>query len=169
MQYVVIGNLHMYLNFRDYDRIIIVFRDPFLRAMSPSNGLVIGFKFNEQKIKDEWFMKNFAKHMRLMMPAWKIWFEEVLQKEAEFCLINYDEMKVNLIKELNKVANFLGYEINEELEQCILKNQEGKFHRPENSKDEIKKIMSTIPPGELETYLKMEKDVLEMLKNVSSC
>ena len=137
--------------------------------MSPSNGLVVGYTFNEQKIKDEWLMKNFARHMRLMMPAWKIWFEEVLQKEAEFCLINYDEMKVNLIKELNKVGNFLGYEINEELEQCILKNQEGKFRRPEKSKDEIKKIMSTIPPGELETYFKMKKDVLEMLKNVSSC
>ena len=53
--------------------------------------------------------------------------------------------------------------------QCILKNQEGDFHRPEKSKDEINKILSFIPPGDLEKYFKMKEDVFQMLKNVSSC
>ena len=59
--------------------------------------------------------------------------------------------------------------ISTELEQCILKNQEGDFHRPEKSKDEINKILSFIPPGDLETYFKMKEDVFQMLKNVTSC
>ena len=103
------------------------------------------------------------------MPAWKAWFEEMLQIKAKFCIINYDEMKKNVIEELKPAVQFLGYDINKDLETCILKNQEGEYHRPEKSKDEINQIFSLIPPGELETYLKMKDEVLEMVKNVSSC
>ena len=83
--------------------------------------------------------------------------------------MNFDEMKVNLMKELRSAVKFLGYDINEKLEECILKNQEGTFHRPEKSKDEINKIMSLIPPGELEEIFKTKNEVLTMLKNASTC
>ena len=58
---------------------------------------------------------------------------------------------------------------NEELEHCILKNKEGNYHRPEKSKEEINKILSSIPPGELNSYYKIKDDILEELQNISSC
>ena len=137
--------------------------------MSPSNNLTESVPFKERKINEDYFARDFAKDLRLIMPAWKNWFERILQLGAKFCLLNYDEMKTNLIEELRPAVQFLGYEIDEELEQCILNNQKGDFHRPQKSKDEINQILSFIPSGDLETYYKMKEDVLQMLKNANSC
>ena len=137
--------------------------------MSPSNKFKKGVPFIEQKINDEYFAHDFAQDLKHLMPAWKTWHEKILQIDAKFCLLTYDKLKMNIIEELRPVVKFLGYEINEELEQCILKNQEGDFHRPEKSKDEINKILSLIPPGDLETYFKMKDDVFQLLNNASSC
>ena len=155
--------------FREYEKIILIFRDPIIRAMSPSNKLKKDLHFTEQKINDEYFAKDFVQDLKHLMPAWKKWYEKLLQIDAKFCLLNYEKLKMNIMDELKPVVRFLGYEINAELEQCILKNQEGEFHRQEKSKDEISKILSFIPPGELETYSKMKEDVFQMLKNVTSC
>ena len=155
--------------FREYEKIILIFRDPISRAMSPSNKLKRGLHFTEQKINDEYFAKDFIQDLKHQMPAWKNWYEKILQIDAKFCLLTYEKLKINIIEELKPAVQFLGYEINAELEQCILKNQEGDFHRPEKSKDEINKILSFIPPGDLETYFKMKEDVFQMLKNVTSC
>ena len=120
-------------------------------------------------MKDSYFTHNFARDLKIIMPAWKNWFEKILQTNAKFCLINYDEIKINTIENLKPAVKFLGFEINNELEQCILKNQEGIYHRPEKTKEEIDKILSFIPPGELDSYYKMKKDIFKQLQNASSC
>ena len=103
------------------------------------------------------------------MPAWKAWFEKILKLNSKFCLVNYDTLKTNVIEELTPMVNFLGFEINKKLAKCILINQEGAHHRPEKSKDEINRILSFIPPDDLKRYSQMKEDVLQMLKNASSC
>ena len=97
--------------------------------MSPSNNLKPYKPFKRQKVGREWLKQNYGKYLRLMMPAWKFWFEEILKKDAVFCLVIYEDLKMNLIEELRPVINFLGYNINEELEKCILANQEGNYLR----------------------------------------
>ena len=162
-------NLIKCSHFRDYEKIIIVFRDPILRAMSPSNKLINGLPFTLQKMKDRYFIHDFARDLKIIMPAWKAWFEKILQINAKFCLISYDEMKINSMEKLRPVVKFLGFEINNELEQCIMKNGEGNYHRPEKSMEEIDKILSLIPPGELDLYFRMKKDVFKELQSASSC
>ena len=136
--------------------------------MSPSNKLYTNLPYNEQKLNDEYF-DNFAEDLRTMMPGWKAWFEKILKLDAKYCFLNYEELKINLIKELRPVVNFLGFEINEELEKCIVENKEGDYHRPEKSKEEIEKLLSNISMEDLENYSKMKEDVIEMLKKASSC
>ena len=136
--------------------------------MSPSNKLYTNLPYNEQKLNDEYF-DNFAEDLRTMMPGWKAWFEKILKLDAKYCFLNYEELKINLIKELRPVVNFLGFEINEELEKCIVENKEGDYHRPEKSKEEIEKLLSNISMEDLENYSKMKEDVIEKLKKVSSC
>ena len=138
--------------------------------MSASNNMVDdGIEFLEKKLKYEYFAHDFATELKTIMPDWKAWFYKMLQMNAKFCFIDYDKLKKNVGKELKPVLRFLGYKTNEELDNCILKNQEGDFHRPEKSKEEIDTILSLIPPGDLELYLKMKEDVLDMLKKASSC
>ena len=137
--------------------------------MSPSNNLKGGIPFKEQKLSNEYFKYNFVKDLEEIMPAWKFWFQRLLKVNSKFCLVNYDKLKTNVIEELTPVINFLGFDINEELAKCILMNQEGADHRPEKSKDEINEILSLIPPNDLKVYSKMKEDVLQMLKNASSC
>jgi len=156
-----------------YENIIIIFRDPILRAMSPSNeyahDLKRGILYTKQKISNEYFEQDFIEDLETIIPAWKAWFEKLLKINAKFCLVNYDKLKTNVIEEVRPVVNFLGFKINEELEKCILTNQEGTNHRPEKSKDEINRILSSIPPDDLKKYSKIKEDVLQMLKSVSSC
>ena len=83
--------------------------------------------------------------------------------------MNFDKMKVNLMEELRPAVKFLGYDINEKLQECILKNQEGYHHRPEKSKNETDKIMSFISPSELEEILKTKNEVLAKLEDASIC
>ena len=136
--------------------------------MSPSNYLK-DVQFRYQQRNEEYFKYDFVKELKETLPAWKSWYEQILKVDAKFCLINYEEMKIDLMKQLKPVIRFIGYDINKKLEQCILKNQEGDFHRPEKSQNELNKILSLVPPGDLENYLKMKEDVLQMLKNANSC
>ena len=48
-------------------------------------------------------------------------------------------MKINAIEGIRPAIKFLGYDINDDLKECILKNQEGSFHRPEKSEKDISK------------------------------
>ena len=135
-------------HFRPYENIIIIFRDPILRAMSPSNeyanDLKRGILYTKQKISNEYFEKDFIEDLKTIIPAWKAWFEKLLKINAKFCLVNYDKLKTNVIEEIRPAVNFLGFEINEELEKCILTNQEGTNHRPEKSKDEILSVIRSL-------------------------
>lgn len=156
------------LHFRHYPKIVVIYRDPILRAMSPGNNLITDLPFNEQKLNDEYF-ENFAEDLRNMMPGWKAWFEQILKFDSKYCFLNYEKLKINLIKELRPVVNFLGFKINKELEKCIVENKEGDYHRPKKSKEDIDKLMSKISIEDLKIYSKMKEDVIEMLKNASSC
>ena len=128
-----------------------------------------GILYTKKKISNEYFEKDFIEDLETIIPAWKAWFEKLLKINAKFCLVNYDKLKTNVIEEVRPAVNFLGFEINEELEKCILTNQEGTNHRPEKSKDEINKILSFIPPDDLKKYSKIKEDVLQMLISASSC
>ena len=66
----------MYI-FRDYEKIIIIFRDPILRAMSPSNQLKSNVPFKDQKLNEEYFTNSFSKDLKDTMPAWKAWYEKI--------------------------------------------------------------------------------------------
>ena len=161
--------LNLLFYFRQYENIIVIYRDPIFRAMSPSNNLNREVSYNEAKFSNEYFQNDFVKDLNTIIPAWKDWFERILKINAKFCLVNYDKLKINVIEELRPVVNFLGFDINEELARCILINQEGANHRPEKSKDEINRIISLIPPNDIKRYSKMKEEVLQMLKNASSC
>ena len=173
--------LNLLFYFRHYENIIVIYRDPIFRAMSPSNHLRENYEnkrevsfnevdfFNEAKVSNEYFEYHFVKDLEKIIPAWKDWFERILKINSKFCLVNYDKLKTNVIEELTPVVNFLGFDINEELARCILINQEGAMHRPKKSKDEINRILSLIPPNDFKRYSKMKEDVLQMLKNASSC
>jgi ADP-dependent phosphofructokinase/glucokinase len=128
-----------------------------------------GISFNEQRFSNEYFEYDFVEDLETVIPAWKAWFVKILQINSKFCLVNYEKLKTNVIEELMPMVNFLGFDINEELAKCILINQEGANHRPEKSKDEINRILSFIPPDDLKRYSEMKEDVLQMLKNASSC
>ena len=47
--------------------------------MSPSNHLKNGIPFTKQKMTDEYFAQKFVKELRDTMPAWKAWYEKILQ------------------------------------------------------------------------------------------
>ena len=123
----------------------------------------------DQKLDEEYFRNDFHKELIKKLPAWKAWYEKILKIDAKFCFVNYEQMKIDVMKTIKPVVQFLGYDINEELEQCILRNQEGDFHRPEKSKEEIDKILSRIPKEDMEAISVAKEHVLKLLNDASSC
>ena len=137
--------------------------------MSPSNKLKNLVPFKDQKRSEDYFTYDFHKEVIGKLQAWKAWHEKILKIDAKFCFVNYEQMKIDVMKQLKPVVQFLGYDINEELEQCILRNQEGDFHRPEKSNEEIDKILSRIPKEDMEAISVAKEHVLKLLNNASSC
>ena len=137
--------------------------------MSPSNKLKNLVPFKDQKRSEDYFTYDFPKEVIGKLQAWQAWYEKILKIDAKFCLVIYEQMKIDVIKQLKSVVQFLGYDINKDLEHCILRNQEGDFHRPEKSNEEIEKIISRIPQKDLEAISVAKEHILKLLKNASSC
>ena len=55
--------LNILFYFRQYENIIVIYRDPIFRAMSPSNNLKREISYNEAKFSDEYFKYHFVKDM----------------------------------------------------------------------------------------------------------
>ena len=76
----------MFFN-RDYEKIIILYRDPIFRAMSPSNKLKNLVPFKDQKRSEDYFTYDFHKEVIGKLQAWKAWHEKILKIDAKFCLV----------------------------------------------------------------------------------
>ena len=95
-------------------------------------------------------IEKFKKWDQDLKDVLRIWRSDHLKYLSEFksdqaCVIFYEELQENVIKSLKPCVNFLGFEINETLEKCILKHQEGNFKRRQRNNNEVEKILSYIP------------------------
>ena len=59
----------------------------------------------------------------------KYWLEDEKAKNITKCFIFYEDLLNNLTEGLKRMAHFLGFDVSNEVLDCMRRNSEGKFHR----------------------------------------
>ena len=59
----------------------------------------------------------------------KYWLEDKRTNNITKCFIFYEDLLNNLTEGLKRMAHFLGFNVSNEVLECMRRNSEGKFHR----------------------------------------
>ncbi len=88
---------------------------------------------------DDWpsFVKKYFR-------AWRDFTEQASRLGKEkVCVLIYENLLLDVIKELRPCIEFLGYEVDAELASCIRQDQEGSFHRTPMAEESPESLFST--------------------------
>ena len=132
----------------------------------------------------DWKTRNLHNNTRLFLKFYQHFLDRILDRHIEvwqkwhdrvhesfqtenICVINYERLRENVLKELQKCINFLGFDIqNAILQNCILQNQTGHYKRAARPSGETQLILSFVSK---KTRLKSdqiyEKTVEKLLNN----
>ena len=100
------------------------------------------------------------------MLAWYRWHKSVIDYFNIFCVISYEDLKEDVIKTIKPCVEFLGFQINQELEKCILKHKNGYHIRKTKglSLEERTKLLSQIPEEDMQKYVKRKETIFKKLR-----
>lgn len=108
-----------------------------------------------------------AIYLQFELEMWKNWHESFMEHAKDYCLIFYHEVKLDVIKAIKPCIQYLGFDIPADLEKCILKNQEGHYHRKSTSQEEKEEIYSKFPKRDIKLAKKYKKQIFAELKKHS--
>ena len=122
-----------------YDRAILIIRNP-LDAFIASVNLGATSSHVEHGSYEQWMKIDMQKLDNFFL-YWKKFHEEILDHYIipidgrlngamynDIHIVEYSELKSDLIGQITKIVNFLGLPMTNYIEECILKNQDG-FHK----------------------------------------
>ena len=151
---------------------MILVRDPFDQSFSPSWALEIGVHFKDQAFPEEYLKpKLYQVWLKSFMKAWQSWHTDVINNfQPKYCVLIYENLKSNLIETLKPCVEFLGFTINEELANCILKSKNGHHVRKPSRplKEEKEKLLKSVPEREMNSYKKIREKIFKKLHKKSS-
>ena len=132
---------HFRQNLNKYDRAILIIRNP-LDAFIATMNLWITGSHVEHGSYDQWEGVDMQdRYLNKLLIYWKKFHEEILDhyfvsnelSNNKFHMVEYSELKYDIIGEVKKIVNFLGLPMmTKYIEECILKNPDG-FHKRSNN------------------------------------
>ena len=153
----------------DVERAILVIRRPlecFFSEMnrqlsSPYEYLTFApiEAFDSQKDLDDLFLND-------MFPKWKLFHTRILREyKKPLLIVEYKNLKGNVIKEMTRILNFLGFEMTQDIKQCIQENTVRPFQRPKRPKHEVDELMKRIRKENIDLYDKTYDEIVKSLSN----
>ena len=155
--------------FSAYEKAVILVRDPLDNSFSPSLVFDMKTNFTDLKFPEEFLKpKQYKVWLKTFMKLWQSWHKDVINNfQPNYCVLIYENLKSNLIETLKPCVEFLGFKINEELANCILKNKSG-FHIRKPSrpfKEEKEKLLKSIPERDMNWYKKIREEIYKKIQN----
>ena len=141
-----------------FDRAILLVRDPFACLPAEFNRKFAGHtghaSAGHYHRNGGWrsFVKQRAAKWRKMNLAW---LEAYNDKPEGLIVIAYEDLTLNLEKELSKVLNFLGVKVPEGSMRCVIEHKEGVYKRAKQQA-----LNFTIFDQELTRVITVEKDIV---------
>ena len=145
-----------------FDKAIIVIRNPLQSFIAETNRILTGGSPIRHASIAQWknitYVDNFTEKF---LPFWKKIHHRILDNKFQkpIHLVQFEDMKTNLIGELTKILEFLKMEMNSEIEECILQDPNGIYKRPQRSKEELDIILSKFT----ESHLKQASEAYEYM------
>ena len=138
------------------DRAILIIRNPLECFLSEVNrNLVSPFEyfnyapieaFDQYQDLDDLFHSN-------MFHVWKIFHQRILTYfKKPLLIVEYKNLKTNMIEELTKVIQFLDHEMTEDIKRCLQQIKVWPFQRPKRPKHEVDEIMNRIKKEHIDAY-----------------
>ena len=144
----VIQFIFSFFVFRLYDRYIVIIRDPFKAALAEYNRVNSWRQNKEKSHTGHAYMEEFKnsawpRFVKVYFKGWIEFCDGVLKiNSSQVCLLIYENLVQDVVKELKPCVEFLGFEIDKHLAKCIKKDKEGSFHRSAMAEDELKQIFT---------------------------
>ena len=96
------------------------------------------------------------------LPLWENFYDSVLQNyENPLLVVQYEDVKRNFIKEMERILTFLGFSMTAEIKSCLMEDSIGHFKRKTRPQEEIDQIYKNFTMEQLDgiqdTYLKYVK------------
>ena len=154
---------------RPYDRIryVAIIRHPLHSGLS---------EFNRENTGDNHmghanmsvFMRDYDPFTKWYMKEYEAFMNGLVKMKNhsadQLCILQYEKLVEDVVKELRPCMEFLGFHINEDLERCIRKDEEGKFHRKPRAANELHMIFTHLLNDEkLEEYHELYNGFLTKL------
>ena len=81
--------------------------------------------------------------VKIYFHGWTEFCKSVLSLDAsKVCLLIYENLVENVIKELKPCVEFLGYKIDRHLAECIKLDKEGSYHRSPMSEEDLNYVFN---------------------------
>ncbi|XP_006814420.1 sialate:O-sulfotransferase 1-like [Saccoglossus kowalevskii] len=143
---------------RRFQNAILLIRNPYKAMLAEASRQYAGktgyapmnIYYNEQGW--DLYVKKYSSEWESQISQWLLFHERPL------ILVRYEDMKDNPIYELRKISNFLNMTLEDRRVACVVKNLEGRFHRP----DDHNKFLGFNPFTE-----EMHKDIEERIERVN--
>ena len=163
--YIQIFNIRFSF-YRGFEKVIALLRNPLEAALSEYYRLKTEHKKEITKKQFEGpIWKNFALKQ---VKKWN-WLYMLLFRrypKEKICILRYEKLKENLMKEFDNCLNFLGISVNQELLDCILKKQGAFYHKPLPPELKTIAINGSFEDSELVTIQKHKTQVLNQIKKL---
>ena len=86
---------------------------------------------------------------------------------SRLCLINYEKLKEDIVKELKPCLQFIGFDMSPDKLQCIKEQQEGNHHRPPMSQQDLQLVINqTFTQEELQNFKETHQNVLNRFAKI---
>ena len=144
-------------------------RDPLNAALSDFHRTKSGSDRHVSHADRKYFDARWRQFALKYVSRWK-WFFEVMMKRystQNICVIQYEKLTQNVLKELRPCLKIImEHEISKERENCILKEQEGKYHRPSMKPNDLNYVMNlTFSEEELMNFKLIRENIIERLND----
>ena len=147
---------------KDFERAILLIRNPLNAIIS---------YFNDYHTHDKNAYANlevytgdhfFTKEAFIRLEEWQHFHDVVLQNYNQpLLVVQYEQLKSNYLSEMEKIFKFLGLNMNEDLESCLLEESIGHFKRKKRPKNEIDKIYNNFTRAQLDEFQNTYKKFLK--------
>ena len=147
----------------DFEKAILLIRNPLNAAMSTFNDLRTGKINNTYALLNDFEFFNYSHEaFPRLYRKWQNIYNSVLRNyEHSLLVVEYEKLKNDFIFEMERILSFLGFDMTPEVRSCLLKDSIGDYKRktrPQKEMDQIYRNFTSVKLNQVhETYKKYLK------------
>ena len=149
----------------DYKKAMVIIRHPLDSSIALFNHQVKSVhKYADVKMFD---LLNFSKlFLEEGLQEWMQFHDRILEDfNGPIHFVQYEKLKTNMIEEMRSITLFLGFELTNEIESCLILDFQGKFKRDRRPQHEIDAIYKNFTKTQLDKFDNIYDEYLQRFQS----